>query len=164
MLNWHIANFKTIYHRRCVLCQDTFFSVLTEIINNLRENDPRIQQICNEVLFAGTGHRQYNKDKDVNLAILVHLDAIKEKTYSKIKNGKCRPSIRTIVTICIVLCLDVEAMRRLLALAERSLSNSRLHQAYVYMVEKFSDDQKNVDYCNQFLTALDYGEKHHLGT
>ena len=162
-MNRHIAAFDASYQTHCTLHPITFFDVLMETMNRLREHDPRIKAIYQEVLGVGTGHRRYNQNKDINLAVLVCLLAINEKTYSKIKNENCSPSHSTIATICFVLGLDGETMDKWFRFAGDKPPCYHLRELYKYFLTLPHGEERTLAFCNQLLEHYGYGKKHWLG-
>ncbi len=162
-MNRHFAAFDASYQTHCALHPITFFDVLMETMNRLRECDPRIKAIYQEVSEVGTGHRRYNQNKDINLAVLVYLRVIDEKTYSKIKNGNSRPSHSTIAAYCFVFGLDGETMERWFRFAGDNPPCVHLRELYKFFLILPPGEERALTFCNQMLEHYGYGKKHWLG-
>jgi len=136
--------------------------------------------ISNKHPCLGMALKQFAKDnhypnKDRNLGILEELCVIEPHTYTRLKNYEYTIRLRTTISICIVLCLDVNTSEALLNAAGYTLmKKSRVHQAYSFVIQKNHNDsvQKDKDelYCyeriseiNMILKQLGIDEKHHLG-
>jgi hypothetical protein len=91
--------------------------------------------------------------KKWNSAIFCDKTQLNEVVYSRAKNNhESLPDIRTCITICAGLDLDIELTNRLLALAGHALSNSVEHQAYGFIITSFAG--KNLDERNAFLKLI----------
>ena len=148
----------------------SLFEMLTDIMD---------ERVCNEhpsikeamIQFTNNNHYQ---NKDMNLAILEELGAIEPSTYTRIKNNDYTIKLQTAISICIVLCLDVNTSERLLNSAGYTLTKkSRLYQAYSFIIKmnydgfmKMTKDKLHcymrLEEANNILKELRIEEKYYL--
>jgi hypothetical protein len=92
--------------------------------------------------------------KHWNNAIFCERTLLNEITYSRAKNNyDSLPDIRTVIAICAGLDLDMPMTLELLALAGHTLSNTREHQAFGFLITGYKG--KGIYDRNQFLESLD---------
>ena len=165
----YLDEFRKYVNKEYKECK-SFFEMLTDIMDDrVRNEHLSIKEAM--IQFMNNNHYQ---NKDINLAILEELGAIEPSTYTRIKNPEYTIKLQTAISICIVLCLDVNTSERLLNSAGYTLmKKSRLYQAYSFVIKKNHDDFmkmiKDKLHCyirleeaNKILAELRIEEKYHL--
>ena len=91
--------------------------------------------------------------KKWNTAIFCEKTQLNEMTYSRAKNNfNSNPDVRTVISICAGLDLDLPLTTELLGLAGHTLSNTREHQAYGYVISVMKG--RTIHERNQFLESV----------
>jgi len=92
--------------------------------------------------------------KHWNSSIFADKTLLNEIAYSRAKNNyDSIPDIRTVMAICAGLDLDIALTNELLSLAGHTLSNSREHQAYGFIITGYKG--KSINERNEFLQTLE---------
>jgi hypothetical protein len=98
--------------------------------------------------------------KKWNTTIFCNRTGLNEVVFSRAKNNhNSLPDVRTVISICSGLDLDIGLTNELLSLAGHSLSNSREHQAYAFVITGYKG--RSLDEKNEFLRSIDV---HELGS
>jgi hypothetical protein len=91
--------------------------------------------------------------KKWNTSIFCEKTQLNEMVYSRAKNNnESLPDIRTCMAICAGLDLDMGMTTQLLALAGHTLSSTREHQAYGFIITAFKG--KDINERNDFLESM----------
>lgn len=92
--------------------------------------------------------------KHWNSSVFSERTLLNEMTFSRVKNNfDSLPDVRTVMAICAGLDLDIGLTNELLSLAGHTLSNSREHQAYRFIITGYSG--RSIHERNEFLESVD---------
>ena len=95
--------------------------------------------------------------KKWNTTIFCDATGLNEMVYSRAKNNdKSRPDVRTVISICAGLDLDIGMTNQLLGLAGHTLSNSREDQAYCFVITGYRG--RSLNDRNEFLRSVNVPE------
>ena len=95
--------------------------------------------------------------KKWNTTIFCNATGLNEMVYSRAKNNdKSRPDVRTVISICAGLDLDIGMTNQLLGLAGHTLSNSREDQAYSFVITGYKG--RSLNDRNEFLRSINVPE------
>ena len=95
--------------------------------------------------------------KKWNTAIFCQATGLNEMVYSRAKNNEdSLPDVRTVISICAGLDLDIIMTNQLLALAGHTLTNSHEHRAYSFAITGYQG--RSIHDRNEFLRSVNVPE------
>ncbi|WP_052144576.1 ImmA/IrrE family metallo-endopeptidase [Halalkalibacter okhensis] len=125
-----------------------------EALRNLREEfDAKYEETKKYTKTFSEKVYEIIEMKKWNSAIFKDKTLLDDMAFSRIKNKKDKaPNLKTVITICVGLDLDLSMTNELLKLAGHSLTSSREHSAYSYIITAFSGC--SIDERNEVLESL----------
>ena len=141
-----LAAYKTEINNNESSTIDTYLNQFDKILNTERNNDPLPH--FNELL------KFYMKSKDCNITELAEKSHLSERTISRLLNDvNYKPSIQTVISICIALQLVPWKSDHLLSAAGYCINTKRkIDQAYWFIIHHLYNE--SLYFCNQFLTEI----------
>ena len=143
-----------------------FLEVLDKYMSELRKIHPKemAEKLkAAEKNLCGEG-KHFNSNRNKNAAILVGLGAISEQTYYSIKAGN-KPSLASVVSICVILELPHYASVELIAQAGYDLNlNHEIELVYNHILSELEIELRTLQNGNILLNHYNAKEFELLGT
>ena len=132
----------------------------TELYNKAKEFERQFERSKKHHKTASQMLKEYMKDAHWNTAIFQSITQLDAMTYTRVQNDYDKFTLRPLVTMGYCLGLDIAEMEEVLRAAGLSFNPTNEEaQAYKFLFTAFPN--RNIDECNEFLTAKGF---HLLGS
>jgi len=152
----YLENLK-VYIRKEQRERESFFEMVERIMTSMLDENNTAP--CIEAAIKAAKGKRHYKNKNWNIAVLEELDVIDPSTYTRLQDYDYVTRLSTVVSICLVLCLDLTQTEELANAAGFSLKKkSKLNLAYSFIIDKNFEESKRRDneYCFERITTSDW--------